>query len=300
MADNVQSQLQTAGKDPEDDLEDLSQRHKRERKELQAKIQALKRSVPKGDKKKKKEIVAEIALLEAKLDEKHDKEKKESVQNYNEVENDDSSEIVSQLNILEIQPPEQKKPTRAQKRRDKKSAQEKERQKRIEEAEAESVNSARNVEQEKLKSMLTALELTIKEIAPDGHCLYNAIADQLQRLNIQHTYSSLRELAAKYMRDHQDDFLPFLIDQQTGDCYSPEAFSQYCQELRDTAVWGGQLEIQAISSALLVPVKIFQAVGPTIEIGQQYDNQEIMLSFHHHAYGLGKHYNSVISIYEKG
>ena len=23
------------------------------------------------------------------------------------------------------------------------------------------------------------------------------------------------------MRDHQDDFLPFLIDQQTGDCYSP-------------------------------------------------------------------------------
>lgn len=54
-----------------------------------AKIQALKRSVPKGDKKKKKEIAAEIALLEAKLDEKHDKENKESAQNYNEVGKED-------------------------------------------------------------------------------------------------------------------------------------------------------------------------------------------------------------------
>ena len=37
-------------------------------------------------------------------------------------------------------------------------------------------------------------------------------------------------------------------------------------------------KIQAISSALQTPVKIFQAVGPSIEIGQQYENQEILLS----------------------
>ena len=49
-----------------------------------AKIQALKRSVPKGDKRKKKEIAAEIALLEAKLEEKHDNENK-SAQNCEEV-----------------------------------------------------------------------------------------------------------------------------------------------------------------------------------------------------------------------
>lgn len=49
--------------------------------------------------------------------------------------------------------------------KDKKSAQEKERQKRIEEADAENVHSARNVEQENLKSILTPLELTIKEVS---------------------------------------------------------------------------------------------------------------------------------------
>jgi hypothetical protein len=47
---------------------------------------------------------------------------------------------------------------------DKKSLQEKERQKRIEEAEAENVHSARNVEQEKLNSMLIPMGLIIKEV----------------------------------------------------------------------------------------------------------------------------------------
>ena len=54
-----------------------------------AKIQALKRSVPKGDKKKKKEISAEIALLEAKLEEKHNKENNEIGQDCKEVGNGD-------------------------------------------------------------------------------------------------------------------------------------------------------------------------------------------------------------------
>lgn len=43
------------------------------------KIQALKRSVPKGDKKRKKEVTEEIAVLEAKLKEKHNQENAEIV-----------------------------------------------------------------------------------------------------------------------------------------------------------------------------------------------------------------------------
>jgi len=39
-----------------------------------AKIQALKKSVTKGDKKKKKEVQEEIALLESNLDKKHEEE----------------------------------------------------------------------------------------------------------------------------------------------------------------------------------------------------------------------------------
>eukprot|EP00043_Microstomoeca_roanoka_P009213 m.87771 g.87771 ORF g.87771 m.87771 type:complete len:81 (+) comp14516_c0_seq6:162-404(+) len=57
-------------------MEELQARHRKELRELQAKITALKKSAPKGDKKKKKEITAEIALLEAQTAERHEQELK--------------------------------------------------------------------------------------------------------------------------------------------------------------------------------------------------------------------------------
>lgn len=46
-----------------------------------AKIQALKKSVTKGDKKKKKEVTEEIALLEADLDKRQKEEEDNFLQN---------------------------------------------------------------------------------------------------------------------------------------------------------------------------------------------------------------------------
>ena len=48
--------------------------------------------------------------------------------------------------------------------KDKKAAKEKEREQRIAEAELENVHSARNIEAEKLKEILTARGLSIKEV----------------------------------------------------------------------------------------------------------------------------------------
>ena len=48
--------------------------------------------------------------------------------------------------------------------KDKKAAKEKEREQRIAEAELENVHSARNIEAEKLKEILTAKGLSIKEV----------------------------------------------------------------------------------------------------------------------------------------
>ena len=56
--------------------------------------------------------------------------------------------------------------------KDKKAAKEKEREQRIAEAELENVHSARNVEAEKLKEILTAKSLSIKEVCwPQEYCL---------------------------------------------------------------------------------------------------------------------------------
>lgn len=60
--------------DDEDTKEELLQRHKEEKKELQSQITKLKHSVSKGDKKGKKAVQEQISQLEKDLKERHDKE----------------------------------------------------------------------------------------------------------------------------------------------------------------------------------------------------------------------------------
>lgn len=62
---------------PSETLEELKARHKKEKRELTAKVTALKKTATQGDKKKKKEVTAEIAQLEHAQSLQHDKEEKE-------------------------------------------------------------------------------------------------------------------------------------------------------------------------------------------------------------------------------
>lgn len=55
-------------------LDELITRHKRELRDLTAKVTGLKKTATKGDKKKKKEVAAEIALLEQELSKRHERE----------------------------------------------------------------------------------------------------------------------------------------------------------------------------------------------------------------------------------
>jgi OTU domain-containing protein 6 len=64
--------------DAAEPLEDLLQRHKQEKKELQGQITKLKHSISKGDKKGKKAIQEQITQLEKDLQERHDRELKEA------------------------------------------------------------------------------------------------------------------------------------------------------------------------------------------------------------------------------
>lgn len=63
--------------DDVDPKEELLQRHKEEKKELQSQITKLKHSVSKGDKKGKKVVQEQISQLEKDLKERHDKEIRE-------------------------------------------------------------------------------------------------------------------------------------------------------------------------------------------------------------------------------
>ncbi|XP_038841960.1 deubiquitinase OTUD6B isoform X1 [Salvelinus namaycush] len=276
----------------------LAKQHRKEKKDLQAKIQSMKNAVPKNDKKRRKQLTEDIVKLEAELNQKHNEELQHldsSVGGEKTVE-----EVVNGVESLALEGEEEQKdakqgggPSKAQKRRDKKAAAEKERERRIAEAEVENLSGLRHQEGLKLTQKLVERQLQIREISSDGHCMYRAVEDQLGQRGLGLTLKDLRAQTARHMRSHTDDFLPFLTNTNTGDMYTADEFDKYCSDVADTAAWGGQLELRALTQVLQLPIEVLQADSPAIMIGEEFDKSPITLIYMRHAYGLGEHYNSV-------
>ncbi|XP_046466898.1 deubiquitinase OTUD6B [Neodiprion pinetum] len=270
--------------------EALSLKHKKERKELQAQIQNLKKSICKGDKKRKKEITEEIAQLEIDLDKKQEQEIINSRLKEAPVENEHVSADDNQ--------PEQtqQRISKAQKRRDKKSNAEKERYQRIIEQEAENVNGKRNVETQAIIKILQERHLRIHEIPSDGHCLYNAVSHQLREIgDIPLGFKTLRVKTSEYLKANMNDFVPFLHNAESEETLSPEQYTKYCDDVAGTTAWGGAVELQVLSQVLKCPIEVIQATGAPYVIGEEYkdEGKKVTLTYHRHMYGLGAHYNSV-------
>uniref|UniRef100_A0A8C5PL58 Deubiquitinase OTUD6B n=1 Tax=Leptobrachium leishanense TaxID=445787 RepID=A0A8C5PL58_9ANUR len=272
----------------------LKQQQRREKKELQAKIQSMKNSVPKNDKKRRKQLTDDIVKLEAEMEERHEQELEALAKSQPDQTSMDS--VVNGVTSLDLESPalcQQSRVSKAQKRRDKKAALEKERDERIAEAEIENLSGARHLENQALTHSLAVRQLQIKQIPSDGHCMYRAIEHQLKEQDNALTLSNLRSQTADYMRQHADDFLPFLTNATTSEMFTEEEFEKYCTETANTPAWGGQLELRALSHILQAPIEVIQADSPLIVIGEEYSSKPITLVYMRHAYGLGEHYNSV-------
>lgn len=279
--------------------DELLQKHKKERKDLQAQIQILKKSICKGDKKKKKEVTEEISHLEEALEKKQGEESdrwKVAHLNINNTENENSANNGNEETKNDKQCEQtMHRVSKAQKRRDKKASAEKERNQKIIEQEALNVFGKRNVEIQTIKKMLQKRGLMIYEIPSDGHCLYNAIAHQLKI--IRETPLTLHELRTKtavYLKENMNEFLPFISNPDSDDILSPEQYEKYCNDVADTSAWGGAIELQVLSRVLKCPIEVIQASGAPYVVGSDYNNdKKMILTYHRHMYELGAHYNSV-------
>jgi hypothetical protein len=60
------------------------------------------------------------------------------------------------------------------------------------------------------------------------------------------------------MEKHADDFLPFLIADDTG-VYDETSYQKYCDKVRSSAEWGGQLEVYELVIFLKFHVIIMNA-----------------------------------------
>ncbi|KAJ2660287.1 OTU protein [Coemansia sp. RSA 1199] len=297
-------------------LEEVEARHRKEKKELIAKITALKRTIPKGDKNKKKEVTAEITNLEKQHEERQraeliqfakvsqtptagasEKESVSTTKQTSKVENDDELPAAPTMSLYgsagQTGRPAGKK--NKAKQRQQRKAEEMRRMQEEAELEAEDMVDVAAVETEAIEKLIAGHSLGIQQIRPDGHCLYSAFADQVSTYHGQPaSYSQMRQRAAEYMRSHCDDFIPFMTH-DNGDMFTAEDFEQHCDDVENTATWGGQQEITALSHALQLPVHIFQSGLPILQIGEDtYAAKDpVNLSYHRHAYGLGEHYNSL-------
>eukprot|EP00288_Rhodomonas_lens_P007238 CAMPEP_0177724084 /NCGR_PEP_ID=MMETSP0484_2-20121128/18543_1 /TAXON_ID=354590 /ORGANISM="Rhodomonas lens, Strain RHODO" /LENGTH=271 /DNA_ID=CAMNT_0019236535 /DNA_START=28 /DNA_END=843 /DNA_ORIENTATION=+ len=191
-----------------------------------------------------------------------------------------------------------KKLSKQQKRKLAKEAEEK---RRYEEAkkEAENQPDPRAEEDKALAVKLAPLKLTVKEVKPDGHCLYRAVGDQcVQNLsslpeNLSNEvsawpegteYLKLRRKTAEYMRLRRNDFEPF-VDAD---------YDSYLQKIEGTAEWGGDIELQALSRALGANIHVHSALlAEQVFSPDAPSSLHFNVSFHRHAFGLGEHYNSL-------
>lgn len=318
-------------------LETIRARHQEEQRKLQARIAQKKKS---ATKKTRRGVNDECERLQRELDERQRAEiaaflgeplddaadrlevldLDDSTQEPNgTVEDTAKAEPVAKSNPSPqpqqpngAMPPRQRKPNRQKARLARREA---ERAAQAAAAAEEAANQAdhRGNEKELMEAAFKRHGLKEIEINPDGHCLYSAIACQLDELGLglrpdpdrfpvssttssridtvaspRHDgYRAVRAVTADFIQQHADEFAPFM----------EEPLDEYVRKVRLTGEWGGQLELQAIARAYGIDINVLQGDGriEKIEAGDA-DGEErpqIWLAYYRHTYGLGEHYNAL-------
>ncbi|KAK1771034.1 hypothetical protein QBC33DRAFT_597671 [Phialemonium atrogriseum] len=178
-------------------------------------------------------------------------------------------------------------------------------------AEAAGMEDRRGNEGAHMRGEFRRMGLSEREVLPDGHCLFSAVADQLGQVGValsssaaaagagagagedgqkEQPYRVVRRAAAAYMEAHADDFAGFV---------EGEGLRSYVEKIRDTAEWGGQLELVALAGAYGVDIHVVQdgsteVITPNGADGEgEGERKKIWLAYYRHGYGLGEHYNSL-------
>ncbi|KAH7148631.1 hypothetical protein EDB81DRAFT_469414 [Dactylonectria macrodidyma] len=306
--------------DPAETLEQLQARHRRELKDLQGRVMGKKKN---ATKKTRKGVNDECAQMEREVRDRHAAEVAALAGDANddEEENAADSQLAEDTDedklsrateslavskeapmpaITENQQQEQqqqqqqpgKKRNRQKERLARRAAEQEAAAERAEE-EAANMTDHRARESEFMKKTFETHGLVQKDIMPDGHCLFSAIADQLDQNDIplggdvssEPAYKKVRRAAANFMLEHKDDFTPFL----------EEDLEAYTRKIQGTAEWGGQLELMALARQYKAEIRVVQD-GRMERIGEDEgaaSGKILWLAYYRHGYGLGEHYNSL-------
>lgn len=293
-------------------MEEVQARHRKELKDLQGRITQKKKN---ATKKTRKGVVDECERLEQELKDKQQAEI--DALNGEPLEEDlDQPQDTDTPAVLDSEQPEEhskqvtfasdskagsqheseeisraRKPNRQKARLARRAAE----QEAQAAAAAEDAAKQPDLRQQEMTAMDThkkKLKLNETFIQPDGHCLFSACAKGLSPDVVKDSgpfaggYQNVRYATAEFMSKHREDFEAFM----------EEPFDEYVEKIRNTAEWGGQLELQAIAKSYDVTIKVLQADGRVEEI--QSDSgvakgEDLWLAYYRHSFGLGEHYNAL-------
>lgn len=133
---------------------------------------------------------------------------------------------------------------------------------------------------ESFSGLLESSGLTIRDVSNDGNCFFRAVSDQLYGTEDYHM--KLRERACDYLLLHKEHYRFFVDDEQS--------FEDYVSEMRNDGVWADNLELQAISMACDVNVRVHQSGKPSYDIRNHLERNATAI---HLSYHFGEHYASV-------
>ena len=278
-----------------EELEDLIRAQKKQIRTLgdQKRVQ-LKRTSKKDQAKLEAEFAKKLSELEARhLSEQSEYKARHGISEPSVAEElpSESPVIANEADAIGSFTFEVRNTGRAGKRRQKKAEQEKARRAEIDLLNSQLVDY-KQLEINAIQQQLDPLNLSLRYIKADGDCLFSSVSHQLSlhpSPPAQYTQAELRKLAVSHMREFPDNFAPFLDDQEAT------SYQEYLDKMENTNVWGSQLELQALSHQLQLPIQIYTSSAP-IQIGFDSFSQSspLNLSFHKHYCALGDHYNSII------
>lgn len=194
-----------------------------------------------------------------------------------------------------------KKPNRAKARLARRAA---EQEALVAQAKEEAANMPDLREQERMRmaQQLERHKLQLREIRADGHCLFAAVADQMEtqglglKPRIQPEvmssdddaklpgYKKVRYAAAEFIAQNPDDFVGFM----------EEPLEQYLHKIRETGEWGGHMELTALAKSYGIKINVLHGDGRVDTIApEDEETKEIWLGYYKHSHGLGEHYNSL-------
>jgi len=124
-------------------------------------------------------------------------------------------------------------------------------------------------------------------IVGDGNCLFRAFSHQLE--GSQENYKYYRMESVRYMQEHPEIFNNFLHD---DDKYKGK-LDTYIEYMSNDGIWGGNIELFALSEAFDVKIVIFHQNLTLVTIGdERRKSKTIFLAYNR----SGRHYNTVIPI----